>query len=348
MKSKHWKRNMMKFFQGASMGTVVGVIPSAILGTVTAPYVGETGLLGFFARVVVAFQFAVPFLVGYFTALEFQLSAIETAVLVGSSFIGSGILKFSGGSWILQGTGDLLNTMLTVAVSVCAIKLYNNRYKDLNIVLLPLLGGILPGGIGRLCLPKVSALTGFLGQGVKQLTTVQPLIMAIVIAVAFALIIMTPLSTVAIAYAISLTDLAAGAAGLGIVASLFTLFYASCRVNTKGISFSLLFAGPKLFMANYLDYLIMTLPIVLNASVVGIFAYLFHIQGSTQSAGFGIVGLSGPMTSYSFMEGPFLVKLGILSGVYVGIPLGIAALTHTLLTRVGLYSDNIFRYAKIK
>lgn len=163
MKSKHWKRNMMKFFQGASMGTVVGVIPSAILGTVTAPYVGETGLLGFFARVVVAFQFAVPFLVGYFTALEFQLSAIETAVLVGSSFIGSGILKFSGGSWILQGTGDLLNTMLTVAVSVCAIKLYNNRYKDLNIVLLPLLGGILPGGIGRLCLPKVSALTGFLG-----------------------------------------------------------------------------------------------------------------------------------------------------------------------------------------
>ena len=106
MKSKHWKRNMMKFFQGASMGTVVGVIPSAILGTVTAPYVGETGLLGFFARVVVAFQFAVPFLVGYFTALEFQLSAIETAVLVGSSFIGSGILKFSGGSWILQGTGD--------------------------------------------------------------------------------------------------------------------------------------------------------------------------------------------------------------------------------------------------
>lgn len=182
----------------------------------------------------------------------------------------------------------------------------------------------------------------------KQLTTVQPLIMAIVIAVAFALIIMTPLSTVAIAYAISLTDLAAGAAGLGIVASLFTLFYASCRVNTKGISFSLLFAGPKLFMANYLDHLIMTLPIVLNASVVGIFAYLFHIQGSTQSAGFGIVGLSGPMTSYSFMEGPFLVKLGILSGVYVGIPLGIAALTHTLLTRVGLYSDNIFRYAKIK
>ena len=340
------KKSLNNLLQGASMGIVVGLIPGAILGTLTAPFLGKGGIMALIAGAIVAYQFCVPFMVGYFTALQFKLNGIESAVLAGAAFLGSGALKFVDKGWTIKGTGDLINTMLTVAIALVLIKLYNNRWKSLNIVVLPLFGGVLPGLLGLLCLPAVSGFTALLGSLIKHLTTVQPLIMAVLISIIFSLIIVTPLSSVAIAYAVSISGLAAGAANLGIVATVFTLVCGSYMVNPKGITFSLFFAGPKLLMANYLQNLIMTVPLVINAAVVGVFAYLFNIQGTTQSAGFGITGLAGPLNAYTFMSGSSLINWLILLLVFVVVPLVVSIFTHSLLTKVGLYKAEIYQYQR--
>ncbi|MDK6291383.1 MULTISPECIES: PTS transporter subunit IIC [Aerococcus] len=329
---------------GASTGIVIGLIPSAILGALTRSWLSTPGFLADFAGSIQAFQFAVPFLVGLFAALQLNMKGMETAALAGAAFLGSGAARLVDGTWALKGTGDLINTIITVFIAAIFIKLYNNRWQSLNIVVLPLLGGILPGFIGRLILPLVSQLTLLLGQGIAHLTEIQPLIMAILIAIAFAIIIVTPLSSVAIAYAVSISGLAAGAANLGIVAVVFTFLYASSRVNSNGITFSLLFAGPKLFMANYLQNLKMTLPIVINAGVVGLFGYLFNIQGTTESAGFGITGLSGPINAYYFMDGNVVVNILVLCLTYVVVPLAISIITHQTFTRMGIYDESIYVY----
>ena len=345
MKEMSTKEFLNKILNGAAMGIVVGLIPNAIFGEIFKALADVHVIFAMLSQILTAITFTVPVLVGMFTALEFKMNGIESASLMGATFVASGAATLVDGNWVLKGTGDLINIMLIAAISVIIIKLYNNRVKNLGIVIIPLIGGVIPAFIGLLSLPYVKNITSLLGSLIANFTTLLPLLMAVVIAISFALIIVTPLSTVAIAYAISIQGLGAGAANAGIVATLFTLAYGSSKVNGKGTTFALFFAGPKMLMPNYLGNPIMTLPILINSAVTGLSAFIFKIQGTTASAGFGLTGLAGPINAYTFMEGNALLNIGILVIQYLVVPLGIAVITHTIFTKAGLYKDDIFTFA---
>lgn len=345
MEKMSTKEFFNKILNGAAMGIVVGLIPSAILGEIFKALAPYGTVFEMVSQILTAITFTVPVLVGMFVALEFKLNPIESASVIGASFAASGALSFVDGSWVLKGTGDLINIMITVSIAVLIVKWYNNRLANLGIVVIPLLGGVLPALLGLFTLPFVSQITGLLGSLIANFTTLQPFIMMILISIAFALIIVTPLSTVAIAYAISLSGLGSGAANVGITATLFTLAYGSSRVNSKGTTFALFFAGPKMLMPNYLGNPIMSLPIVINAAVTGLSAYIFKIQGTVGSAGFGLTGLAGPINAYTFMEGSAVINIVILLVQYLVVPLGIAIITHTIFTKMGLYEDEMYLFA---
>ncbi|HEY4537846.1 MAG TPA: PTS sugar transporter subunit IIC [Erysipelothrix sp.] len=345
MEKMSTKEFLNKILNGAAMGIVVGLIPSAIFGAIFSALAQYSSVFATLSQIVTAITFTVPALVGMFIALEFKLTSIESAALIGATFVSSGAARLVDGAWVLKGTGDLINIMITASIAVLIIKWYDNRVKNLGIVIVPILGGVVPAFIGLLTLPYVGQLTGLLGSLIANFTNLQPLLMMILIAICFALIIVTPLSTVAIAYAISIAGLGAGAANVGITATLFTLAYGSSRVNSKGTTFSLFFAGPKMLMPNYLGNPIMSLPIVINATVTGLAAYIFKIQGTTASAGFGLTGLAGPINAFSFMEGNVVVKIVILLVQYLVVPLGIAMITHTIFTKMGLYEDEMYTFA---
>ncbi|AGN23942.1 PTS sugar transporter subunit IIC [Erysipelothrix amsterdamensis] len=344
MEKMNSKDFMNKILQGAAMGIVVGLIPNAIFGEIFKALGSHFAVFATLAGIVFAIQFTVPVLVGMFSSLEFKLNGLQMASVIGAAFIGSGAARLVEGAWVLKGTGDLINTMLTVAVAILIIRWYNNRIPNLAIVITPIIGGVIPGFIGLLTLPYVGKITGLLGSLIANFTTLQPLLMMILIAVCFALIIVTPLSTVAIAYAISLAGLGSGAANVGIAATVFTLAYGSSKVNNKGTTFALFFAGPKMLMPNYLKNPIMSLPIAINAAVTGVVAYIFQIQGTTASAGFGITGLAGPINAYSFMTATPVVRIIILLVQYLVVPLGIAMVTHTIFTKMDLYKNEIFTF----
>ncbi|SDI98816.1 PTS transporter subunit IIC [Dolosicoccus paucivorans] len=334
-----------KILNGAALGIVVGLIPSAIFGAIFNSLSQYGGIWVMLSQLVSNFSFSVPFLVGMFIAIQFGLAPIHMASVAAAAFIGSGAAQFTPEGWLLQGTGDLVNTILTVTIAVMIIRLYGQRLPNLTIVLVPILGGMIPGLIGRFTLPYVSNLTTMLGNLIANFTQLQPFLMMVLLSITFAIVIVTPLSTVAIAYAISLAGLGAGAANVGIAATLFTLVYGSWRVNNPGTTFTLFFSGPKLFMANVLQNPKVFAAIVVNAAVTGFVSYLFKIQGTTASAGFGITGLSGPITALSFMEGNVLVNIGILILQYLIVPLGIAIVTHHLFTGMNLYNDNVFKFS---
>lgn len=342
MKNMSGKEFFNKILSGAAMGIVVGLIPNAIFGEIFKALSGYSEIFVMLANITGAIQFTVPVLVGMFVALEFKLSPIETASVIGATFVGSGAARLVEGAWVLKGTGDLINIMLVAAIAVIIIKWYKNRLANLAIVVTPILGGVIPAFIGLLTLPFVGQLTALLGSVISNFTSLQPLVMMILIAITFAIIIVTPLSSVAIAYAISIAGLGSGAANVGIAATLFTLAYGSSRVNHKGTTFALFFAGPKMMMPNYLQNPILSLPIIINAAVTGLVAFFFKIQGTTASAGFGITGLAGPINAYSFMETSAVTSILILLVQYLVVPLGMAILTHTIFTKMGLYDDKLF------
>jgi len=345
MKKMSTKEFINKILNGAAMGIVVGLIPNAIFGEIFKALSQYSIVFMMLHQIVSAIMFTVPALVGMFVALEFGLTGIETASIIGASFVASGAATLVDGAWVLNGTGDLINIMIALSIAVLIVKWYNNRLSNLGIVVIPIVGGVVPGFIGLITLPYVAKLTGLLGSLISNFTTLQPLLMMVLIAIAFALIIVTPLSTVAIAYAISLAGLGSGAANVGITATLFTLAYGSSRVNNKGTTFALFFAGPKMLMPNYLGNPIMSLPIVINSIVTAISAYIFKIQGTTASAGFGLTGLAGPINAYTFMDGNAFVSIIILIVQYLIVPLGIAMITHTIFTKMNLYTDDMYKFA---
>lgn len=343
MEKYSFKEFFNKVLSGAAMGIVVGLIPNAIFGEIFKALSGVNSFFATLTMIVQAIQFTVPVLVGLFIALEFKLSGLQMASVIGATFVGSGAAKLVEGTWILAGTGDLINTMITASIAVLILRWYGSRLANLAIVIVPIVGGVIPAFIGLLTLPGVGRLTDSLGTVIANFTHLQPLTMMVLIAISFGIIIITPLSTVAIAYAISLSGLGSGAANVGIAATLFMLVYGSSKVNNKGTTFALFFAGPKMMMPNYLQNPILTLTIVINAAITGLVGYIFSIQGTTASAGFGITGLAGPINAYNFMSGTPLVKIGILIVQYLIVPLGIAMITHTVFTKMNLYNDDIFK-----
>ena len=78
---------------------------------------------------------------------------------------------------------------------------------SLEMIILPVLVPVISGLIGLLTLPYVQVITQSLGKLVNRFTELNPLLMSILICVTFSLLMVTPISLVAIATAINLTGL---------------------------------------------------------------------------------------------------------------------------------------------
>ncbi|WKB37015.1 PTS sugar transporter subunit IIC [Terrilactibacillus sp. S3-3] len=131
----------------------------------------------------------------------------------------------------------------------------------------------------------------------------QPALMGILVAASFSVIIISPISTVAIATAIGMSGLASGAGNLGCVAAAVGMFIGGLRVNTIGLSLSILLGTPKIMIATLVRKPSVVVPIILNAALLGALGTLLQIKGTPISAGFGFSGMVGPINAIKFMPG---------------------------------------------
>ncbi|PWZ98647.1 hypothetical protein DD924_06960, partial [Staphylococcus pseudintermedius] len=135
--------------------------------------------------------------------------------------------------------------------------------------------------------PYVSKVTQSLGHLIHTFTELNPLIMSLLIAITYALLMVTPISLVAIATAISLTGLGSGAGNMGVVAACVTFIMGSIKVNKLGVNIVLLFGAAKMMIPVYFKHPIISIPLIINGFVAGLIAYFMGIQGTPMSAGFG-------------------------------------------------------------
>lgn len=279
-----------KVLNGMSIGIVAALVPSAILGELSKA-LGLTTLVlitGMAARLA-------SFAMGLCIAGQFKMKPIHSVALAVSTMIGSGALRIIEGSMVLAGLGDIINAGITAAIAALLLLFFSDRFKSYTMILVPTLTIAISGAIGLFTLQYVSMITGAVGQFIAWCTTLQPVLMGALISMSFALIIISPISTVAIALAISLAGIGSGAANLGICAAGFGLAIAGFEKNGWGTSLASVLGSPKLHMANFLKNPKMSLPLVCNAAVLGILAGILNIVGTPMSAGFGISGLIGPL-----------------------------------------------------
>lgn len=264
----------------------------------------------------------------------------------GAAYIGSGAWAYTEviqkgvatGTFQLKGIGDLINMMITAALAVLAVKWFGDKFGSLTIILLPIIIGTGVGYLGWKLLPYVSYVTTLIGQGINSFTTLQPILMSILIAIAFALLIVSPISTVAIGLAIGLNGMAAGAASMGIASTTAVLVWATLKVNKSGVPIAIALGAMKMMMPNFLKHPVMAIPMMMTAIVSSLTVPMFNLIGTPASSGFGLVGAVGPIAS---LAGGSNIVIIIIA--WLVIPFGVAFVAHKLCKDIlKLYKEDIF------
>lgn len=328
---------------GATVGILVAVIPNAIFSQI---FLSLSGFWSGFKQlylIVQIIQFLMPVLVGIGVGFKFKLTAIQLLSVGVASYVGSGALVQTSDIWKVTGIGDTINAMLTAGIAVFLVLLIQNKFQALATIAYPVIVGMGAGAVGLVTLPLISKITSFVGKIVYDATKLNPLLMSILIAILFALMILTPISVVAVAFAINLTGLGSGAANLGLVGVVVFATIGSYRAkNDTGTTLALMLGGIKTLMPAFFRKLQMALPIIFVSGIMGAMAQLFNIQGTPGSAGLGFAGLVGPIVAFGYLKNSFIVNLIILILVYAIIPIILSLLAHWLsvsVFKILKYSD---------
>ncbi len=306
---------------GHAVGIVAALVPSALLGELSKALMGRVPVFGTIYQLVTIFMLAVPLLIGAAVAYQFKMKPIPMACVAAASWAGSGALKFTANGIVVTGMGDLVNTLVTISVTCALVLLIGHRLKSFEPLVLPPVICIVGGGLGVVLYPFVHNVTVGLGQVINSFSMLQPIPMSVLIAAVFSVVMISPISTVAIASAIGMSGIASGAGNLGCVAAAVGMFVGGLRVNKIGLSLSILLGTPKIMIAAMVRQPKICIPIVLNATFLGVIGALFQIKGTPISAGFGFSGMVGPINALHFMPGgATAANLLIIGLVYIAAP----------------------------
>ena len=169
-------------------------------------------------QLVTVIQSFMAFIIGVLAAHQFKFKGAGAAMIGTSAILGSGAIQFSNGGIALKGIGDIINVIIVVVIA-CAIYMFlEGKLGSFEMIILPVLVPVVSGAIGLMTLPYVQIITKSIGRLINGFTELNPLLMSILICVTFSLLMVTPISLVAIATAISLTGLGSGAANMGVAA----------------------------------------------------------------------------------------------------------------------------------
>ncbi|HGC9912430.1 hypothetical protein B8V02_06280 [Streptococcus agalactiae] len=334
-----------KVLGGTATAIVVALIPNAILATFLKPFLSY-GLAAEFLHIVQVFQFFTPIMAGFLIGQQFKFTPMQQLAVGGAAYIGSGAWAYTEviqkgvatGSFQLRGIGDLINMMLTAALAVLAVKWFGNKFGSLTIILLSIIIGTGVGYLGWKLLPYVSYVTTLIGQGINSFTTLQPIAMSILIAMAFSMLIVSPISTVAIGLAIGLNGMSASAASMGVASTTAVLVWATMKANKSGVPIAIALGAMKMMMPNFLKHPVMAIPMLMTATVSSLTVPLFKLVGTPASSGFGLVGAVGPIASFEAGASMLIVILS-----WLVIPFAVGFVSHKICKDIlKLYKDDIF------
>ena len=343
--SKRVKDFLNIILNGTALGVVAALIPNAVLstlfkylGTLFAPNVFTT-----LSQAMYLLQFSVPVLVGVIVGQSLKFKPLESSVLGATVLAASGSLTFNAQTkaWTGVPMGDLFNVMLIAAIGALVLGYVKDKFGSVTIIFLPITGGLV-AALGLATLPYTKSLTKLLASIIFEFTTLQPVLMCILITMAFSFLIVTPVSTVAMGIILFTNEnyVGAGAATLGLVSAAAVLAIGTYRANSKGASVAIILGAIKLMMPNCARKPQLFLTILTTAAVTGLSGYFLKILGTHESAGFGIIGLIGPTKSYSMNGGNLLP---ILLAFFV-IPFVVAFLADRLFSDVlKLYKPEAYK-----
>lgn len=285
-------------FTGMALGLFVtliaGLIISQIGGWINLPALVAVGklasvLMGAGIGVGIAYYLKAPTLVMLSCLVAGMLGAHSEALMAGHLFIP----QEAGPATFVALPGNPIGAFLSSVFAYRAGVWVAGKTK-LDILLVPLVVCAMALIVCALLNPPVVAAVDAIGQGIQAATTLQPLLMGIVIAVVVGILLTMPTSSAAICIAIGLGGIAGGAAVVGCAAHMIGFAVASFKDNGLSGVISQGLGTSMLQIPNVLKKPIILLPAVVASAIVGPMATVgFELACTATGAGMGTAGLVG-------------------------------------------------------
>ncbi len=227
----------------------------------------------------------------------------------GLSLIAGGV---SGGIAV-KISNDPMVAYLTSLAAIEGLRFILRKKTPLDIILIPLISGLIAYFIGRLIGEPVTVAMKFIGDFIKDATTYQPFIMGIIIAVVMGMALTAPISSAAIAISINLSGLAGGASVVGCSVQMIGFAIMSRKDNNIGEIISIGIGTSMLQFKNILKKPIIWLPTIITSAILGpISTLIFKTKTTAIGSGMGTSGLVGQIGTLEAMEYTRYAFLNIL------------------------------------
>ncbi|HWQ29422.1 MAG TPA: PTS sugar transporter subunit IIC, partial [Negativicutes bacterium] len=210
------------------------------------------------------------------------------------------LLLTEAGTYAIK-IGEPVGALCAALIGAEIGKLVNNKTK-LNIIVVPA-ATIIAGGITSIFVsPFMSSLMTALGQMINYATELQPVPMGILVSTLMGMILTLPISSAALAIALKLDGLAAGAATIGCCAQMVGFAAASYRENKIGGLVAQGLGTSMLQVPNIIKNPLIWIPPTVASAVLGpVASAVFRMKNNAVGAGMGTSGLVGQFATIEVM-----------------------------------------------
>ncbi|MCK9470607.1 MAG: PTS sugar transporter subunit IIC [Bacilli bacterium] len=303
---KYYMKKVWEFSITSFNGMALGLFSTLIIGTIIGTLFKESETWQNLATLLKTLTG-----VGIGIGIGFSLK------LGGLRIIGAGI---AGGI-----ASNLLNTMLyahpfgrpgdpmvqyfCVVFAILMVKLIDYLFSDiikiknpLEILIIPFVYAVSAYFLYLLINQPVASAMAAVGNFISWATIAQPFFMGIIIAVVMGMLLTAPVSSAAIALAISLGGIAGGAAVVGCSVQMLGFAVMSRKDNNIGTIISVGIGTSMLQFKNILKKPVIWLPTIIVSAILGPFAtLLFKTETAPFGSGMGTSGLVGQLGTFDSM-----------------------------------------------
>lgn len=325
------KKGLLNFFITSFNGMAIGLFSTLIIGVILS-------------------QFSK--LVGYIPGFDFASQGLLDLSNILKPFMGIGIgfgvaiaLKLDGIKLVVAGVSGGIATKLyndpmvayIVTISVyLAFKYILSRKTPIDILLVPLLGTLVAFIVASLIGSPIQQTMLAVGRFIDAATTLQPFLMGVVIAVIMGMALTAPISSAAIAIAISLGGIAGGAAVVGCSVQMLGFAVMSRKDNNIGSVISIAIGTSMLQFKNILKKPIIWLPTIIVSAILGpVSTLLFKTQTLPAGSGMGTSGLVGQFATLDAMGNNASTYLAILV-LQIALPIVLVYITDVIFRKYQL------------
>lgn len=297
LSNKNLRSYAINVFNGMALGLFASLIIGLILKQLGAFL--SIPILEHFGKIA---QLLMAPAIGAGVALSVKSPPLGVFAASIAAAIGAGSINFTDNGAILT-IGEPMGALVGSLVGAEVAKLIAGKTK-VDIVLVPA-ATILAGGLaGYLTGPWIAQGMNFLGALINTATRLHPFPMGILVSVLMGIILTLPISSAALAIALGLNGLAAGAATVGCCCQMIGFAAQSYKDNGVGGLISQGLGTSMIQIPNIIRNPWIWVPPTLASAILGpVATMVFKMENNKVGAGMGTSGLVGQFGTIATMGG---------------------------------------------